>query len=276
MNIGFIGTGSMGTILIESFIKTGAIKQENINIHNRSKEKAELLQIKYPGIHIAENCQQLAAGSDLIMICVKPLEYKNVLEQMSCSLTKEHIIVSITSPVLIKHLEYQTPCKIAKVIPSVTNFACSGASLCIFGERMEPDDRTYVHQLFSAISTPIEIQEEYTRVTSDISSCGPAFISYFLLQFVQAAVDVTGISKEHATKLASEMLLGTGKLLTSGNFTPETLIQKVSVPGGITAEGIRYMSLQLDGVFNQLIHTTHTKYNEDLEKVEAMVGTKVD
>lgn len=40
MKIGFIGTGNMGTILIESFIESKAADPSNITITNRTIEKA--------------------------------------------------------------------------------------------------------------------------------------------------------------------------------------------------------------------------------------------
>lgn len=269
MNLGFIGTGSMGSILIEALLQSGAVQPAEITAVNRTKSKAEGLARKYPGLGVADNIVEAAADSDIIFICVKPLEFPNVLPELQKVLTPQQIVVSITSPVLIHVLEDQLPCKVAKVIPSITNYERSGASLCMYGRRMAAADQELLETLLMNISAPLRIDEEYTRVTSDLSSCGPAFLAFFIERFVDAAVEETGIPKAEATRLASEMVLGTGKLLTTGGFTPESLKQRVSVPGGITAEALRMMDAELDGVFNQLIRTTHAKYEEDLEKVEA-------
>ncbi len=71
-------------------------------------------------------------------------------------------------------------------------------------------------------------------------------------------MEETGISYEEATQLASEMILGTGKLLTTGGFTPAALMRRVAVPGGITAEGLRMMEHELDGVFLTSSYAPHT------------------
>lgn len=277
MNVGFIGTGSMGSILIESFIRSGALLPENITASNRSHWKAERLAEMYPGLCAAKSNMEVIAESELVMLCVKPGEYKHVIEEISTVVQPTHILVSITSPVLVRHLEELLPCKIAKVIPSITNFACSGATLCVYGSRIGDTDRELLERLFRQVSEPIEIAEDYTRVASDLSSCGPAFLAFFIQQFIHAAVMETGIPKLDAERLASEMTLGTGKLLTSGKFTPDALRERVSVPGGITAEGLRLMEQELHGMFNRLIQTTHKKYREELEKVETMFfSTRVD
>ncbi|MNG18786.1 late competence protein ComER [compost metagenome] len=70
------------------------------------------------------------------------------------------------------------------------------------------------------------------------------------------------------------MTLGTGKLLTTGGFNPISLQKRVSVPGGITAEGLRILEKELCGVFSQVITATHAKYEEDIEKAEQLFTLK--
>jgi competence protein ComER len=277
MRVGFIGTGSMGRILIEAFIQSGALNPEQITITNRTIAKAEQLIKIYPGLRLSRSNIDVLMQSDVLFVCVKPIEYNTVLMEIKDAVNKSQIWVSITSPVLISHLEELLPCKIAKVIPSITNFVSSGAALCMYSDRMLTTDIEAIEKLLSPISSPIRIREEHTRISSDLTSCGPAFLALFLQKFIDAAVDETGISKLEATRLASEMLLGTGKLLTAGGFTPLTLQEQVAVPGGITAEGLRVMEKELRGMFNNLIRTTHAKYDEDVAKVEArFFGTKFE
>lgn len=277
MKLGFIGTGSMGSLLIDAFISSKAVLPEDIWANNRTSYKVEQLQKRHPKLNAAETNEEAVLNSDVIFLCVKPKEYRNVIDHIRNVVLPEQILVSITSPVLVRHLEELLPCKIAKVIPSITNFAGNGPSLCIFGKRMTKQDRERLEQLLEHISCPIEIPEEFTRVSSDITSCGPAFLCYFLQQFIEAAHEETGIDIENATRLASEMVLGTGKLLTSGEFTPETLQERVRVPGGITAEALHLMSDELNGMFNRLIQTTHKKYQHELSMMESMFySTRVD
>lgn len=273
MKVGFIGTGSMGSILIEAFIRSAALLPEQITASNRTLSKVQKLADEYPGLAAARSNIEVVLDCDLIFLCIKPIEYKKVLDEIRNVLLPSQIIVSITSPVLIEQLEHLLPCKIAKVIPSITNYALSGATLCAYSDRMEPEDIQQLESLLSHISKPMKIDEECTRISSDLSSCGPAFIAFFLQKFIDAAVELTEISRETATVLASEMLYGTGRLLTVGGMDPAYLQNCVSVPGGITAEGLRMMEAELDGMFLQLVRTTHAKYEEDLAKVKSLLQT---
>ncbi|MDQ8736748.1 late competence protein ComER [Paenibacillus sp. LHD-38] len=277
MNVGFIGTGTMGSLLIEALIASGALSPTQIAVSNRTFAKAQALANRYSGMK-AENTNAAAAcGSDIVFLCVKPLEFKKAVDDIKSVIRPNQIVVSITSPVLISHLEGELDCKIAKVIPSITNHVWSGASLCIYGQTMNEQDKTQLEELLSHISQPLRIDESYTRIVSDLSSCGPAFISFLLEQFVDAAVEETGIGRDEALRVASAMLLGTGLLLTEGGMTPAEVQDRVAVPGGITAKALNMLRRETDGVFNQLIRTTHDKFKEDLAKVSsAFIGEEVN
>ncbi|MEK3881655.1 late competence protein ComER [Paenibacillus sp. PL2-23] len=277
MNVGFIGTGSMGTLLIEAFLASGALSPAEIAVSNRTYAKAQALADRYPGMRAEYTNAATACGSDILFLCVKPHEFIDVVEDIKPAIRPEQIVVSITSPVLVSHLEGELPCKIAKIIPSITNRVWSGVSLCIYGDSMEEKDKKRLESLFTHISEPLRIAEGYTRVVSDLSSCGPAFMAFLLQQFIDAAVEETGIPRSQAVKVASNMLLGTGLLLTEGRMTPEEIQQRVAVPGGITAKALQLLSRDTDGVFNALIRTTHDKYKEDLIKVTtAFYGEEVN
>lgn len=269
MRVGFIGTGSMGSILLEAFIASAALSPNQITASNRSREKVLKLSERYPGLKAAENNMETVSESDVVFLCVKPLEFKKVLQEVAPFLREDHLVVSITSPILINDLEQQASCKIAKVIPSITNSVCAGASLMMFGTRCQEEDRSLLSDLFGKISRPLEIQESNVRVSSDIVSCGPAFMSYLLQRFIAAAVEETGVSEEEATFLTSQMIVGLGELISKGAFDLPTLQKRVCVPGGVTGAGI--MALENIGdVFNRVFQNTHKKYREDLNEVSHM------
>ncbi|PWW43168.1 MULTISPECIES: late competence protein ComER [Paenibacillus] len=270
MKVGFIGTGSMGSLLIYALIQSGALEPRQIAASNRTPSKVRQLSLRYPGLHESQSNRETVIRSNIIFLCVKPLEFKHVIDDILPVVNPNHIIVSITSPVQLRHLESSLPCKVSKVIPSVTHQVGSGASLCIHGERMTNEDRAVLEGLLSHIGRPYQVDEACTRITSDFSSCGPAFISFFLEQWIESAVKLTDIKRADACALAGEMLLGTGKLLTEGGYTPQELQARVAVPGGITAQALALLRVNLNGVFDSLIQTTHDKYDEDLLKLDEL------
>ncbi|MBC8079366.1 MAG: late competence protein ComER [Gorillibacterium sp.] len=270
MITGFIGTGSMGNVLIDALIRSGALQPDQMIATNRTLAKVERLALQYPGLQVALSNKEAAASCDILFLCVKPGDFPQVISDIASSCRPEQIIISITSPVMIDQLEKRLQGKIAKVIPSITNYVLSGASLCIYGNRMQPKDICLLEGLLTPISRPIRVAEDYTRISSDLSSCGPAFMAFLLRKLIDAAVQETGIPHPEAEQMASEMLLGTGILLTSGGLSPDQLIERVAVPGGITEEGLHLLERELRDSFTKLIQITHAKYAEDMKKVESI------
>lgn len=277
MNVGFIGIGSMGSLLIDTFIGSGALKPSQITASNRTYSKAMALADRHPGLQAVPSNRDAVIDQDVVFLCIKPMEFKAVLDQIRDVVLPHQLVISITSPVLLEQLEDELNCKIAKVIPSITNNMCSGVTLCMYGNRMTDADIIRLNGLLSYISEPLQIEEQHQRVVSDLSSCGPAIMAFLLQRFIDAAVEETGISRDQARVVASEMLHGTGQLLTTGGMTPEELQGRVCVPGGITAQAIALLNRELDCVFNRLIRVTHAKYEEDLERVSvSLYGKEVN
>lgn len=268
MKIGMIGTGNMGRILIEAFLESKAIAANELIITNRTIAKAIDIQKKYADLQVVTSAEEIVQQAAIVFLCVKPLDIHPLLKRLSPYWTEKHCIVSITSPITVKQLESVVPCHVARVIPSINNRALSGSSLITFGNRCEAHYRVYIENLFKRISAPSYIDDEITRVASDIASCGPAFFSYLLQRFIDAAVRKTNIPKEVATALASEMIIGLGELLKKGVYTLPTLQEKVCVKGGITGEGITVLEAELGDIFEHIFEKTHAKFNEEMEKIK--------
>lgn len=268
LKIGFIGTGNMGEILIESFMDGKAVPPSSITIMNRTKIKAKKIQEKYREISIVNHANEVAKKADIIFICVKPHDVFGVAQELIPFLNKDKCVISITSPISVEQLEQVLPCSVVRAIPSITNRALAGVTLLTFGISCNEDWQGKITELFKTISTPVEIEEKLTRVSSDIVSCGPAFFSHLTQRFIEGAVKETEIDSEIATKLASEMLIGMGELLKKGYYTLPTLQEKVCVKGGITGEGIKVLESSLGDVFEQLFQATNSKFKEDINSLK--------
>lgn len=274
--IGVIGTGSMGSILLEAWLTSKAFSPTEFVVHNRTPAKAVRLAEQYPGLNVAHNQAEVAQACSILLLCVKPSEYMVLLEQLAPALTANHLLITITSPIRLVQLEEQVPCPVARVVPSITNAAGSGVSLCEFGTRITEQQRQTIFSLFATISQPLEISEAFLRVSSDITSCGPAFLSYILQHMIEDAQKETGISHEAATYLVTHMLIGMGELLKQELFTLPTLQQRVCVPGGITGEGLVALQNGIPGVFADVFRRTHAKFAEDQELIQQQWSKQVN
>ncbi|MDI4646703.1 late competence protein ComER [Cohnella hashimotonis] len=271
MKVGFIGAGSMGGLLAGALLRARAFEPSEVTIATRTSSKAERLAQQFPGLRIGPTNASAVRDADIVFLCVKPLDYRAVIGEIRESLRPEQLLVSITSPVTLEQLERLLPCKTAKIVPSIVNGAASGASLFMYGTRLEPADKKLLISMFARISEPIEVPEDSVRAASDLSSCGPAFMAYLLEQFVETTVEFGGLAPEVAARVGAEMMLGTARLLEQGCTTRE-LQERVCVPGGITAVAMEELRLATKDAFRKVMRKTHDKFAEDLAKVEASLS----
>ncbi len=272
VKIGIIGTGNMGRILAEALIDGNAVSPSSMMITNRTLSKALEIKKIYPSLTIGKNATEVAEKADAIFVCVKPHHVFGVLDTIKPALTKDKCVISITSPISVEQIESKVDCSVMRIIPSITSRALAGVALFSFGTRCTTEWKEALFTLFKKVSVPLEIEENITRVASDIVSCGPAFFSHLVQSFINGAVRETEIDQETATKLSSEMLIGLGELLRQNHYTLQTLQEKVCVKGGITGEGIKVLDSETGDMFEKVFRATHEKYAKELESIKEQFG----
>jgi competence protein ComER len=269
VNVGFVGMGNMGQMLVKALTRSATLDPGEILVSNRSADKLERLAAATPGVKIAYSNAEVAQACPTLFLCVKPNDTKAVLEQMHAYITPEHLLVAITNTIDIRVLEQATPAKVAKVIPSVVHSVDAGVSLLMFGERCGPQEKSFLLKLLGKISRPFVIEEHQARVASDLTSCGPAFLSYAFRALAQAAQHYQpDLSAQTIHAMIRETAVATCRLMEQSGLGFDEIIDKVSTPGGVTADGIKVLDEQMAGVWEQLIETTIVKEEAKKAKVQ--------
>jgi competence protein ComER len=254
--VGFIGTGHLGSMLVREFVETGAIKAENILVSNRNPEKAGQLA-KETGVRVGDN-REVAQRSDVVFICVRPLDIKSLLNELQELLTPEKLIVSVAVDFSLKQLQDLCRARIARAVPSIACEKQSGVTLIALADNATPLDSSLLFSLFGAIGDPVAVSEDHFDVLGDLTSCGPGYIAALLREFALAA-SWKGIPRELAEELVKKTMIGTARLLEDEGF--EELISCVATKGGITEEGVRVIHAEAPDMFCQLFSATHAKHD---------------
>ncbi|MFZ5815811.1 MAG: pyrroline-5-carboxylate reductase dimerization domain-containing protein [Bacillota bacterium] len=269
MSVGFIGMGNMGQMLVAALARSGVVQPGEIVISNRSPEKLDMVAGRVPGVQKALTNSDLARRCETIFLCMKPGETREVLDEIGPYITPSHLIVTINNTIEIPMIERRVRGRVAKVIPSVVQTVGRGGSLIIFGSRCQGSDRALLMRLFEAFSKPFVIEEAQARVASDLTSCGPAFLSYAFRALAEAARHYQpDLSREMVDAMIKETARATLELMEETGYSFDDIIAKVSTPGGVTADGIKVMDELFSGLWEQVIETTIQKENAKREKIE--------
>lgn len=265
MNVGFIGMGNMGQMLVTALASTNIFEPGELIASTRDPEKLRRLAGALPKLRVAYSNRELAQHSQVIFLCLKPGDTKAVLTDIAPYLTPERLLVLITNSIDIPTLEACVQSRVAKVIPSIVQSIHQGISLVMCGDRCTAHDKAFLLRLMGAISDPVYIEESQARVASDLTSCGPAFISYIFRAMVHAARQYQpDLPVETLNHLVRNTASATCELMAQTGLTFDDIITRVSTPGGITADGIKVLDEQLAGVWEQVVETTLIK--EELKK----------
>jgi competence protein ComER len=259
MNTGFIGIGSMGGMLVRAFLRSGALAPEDIWVANRSQAKLDTLAARYPGIHIATN-KEVAAQCDLLFLCLSAADAAAVLTQMVSEISARLLLLTTASATPLRELEDRVPCRVAKLIPSVTQEIGAGIALLIYGSRVTTTDRSLLENLLGRISRPVVIAESLAHPAIALASGGPALLAYVLQSMVEEALRSNPeLSADLARQLVQETSAATMKLLTEANMTPEEIIRRVAVPGGRTALALEVLSRYMPQAWRSVFRETAPK-----------------
>lgn len=268
MNVGFIGMGNMGQMLVSALVRSGALKPGEVVISNRNPAKLDLVAARHPGIAKAHTNADLARRCGVIFLCIKPGETRAVLDEIGPYITANHLVITITNALDIAQLEQCVPARIAKVIPSLVQTVSAGGSLVAFGQRCTPDDHALVMRLMAAISQPFVIAEAQARVASNLTSCGPAFLSYTFRALAEASRRYQpDLAPDQIDQMIRVTVKATCELMDQGGYSFDDIIQKISVPGGVTADGIAVMDELFAGLWEQVVETTIRKENAKKAKM---------
>ena len=241
--VAIIGCGSMGTAILAGMLHHG-YKPEQIKLTTRTVEKADGLAKKYMVTAYATeyqpNANSLATeGADLIIIAVKPLNVSKVLDEIAVVLDPNALVVSVAAGITIetmsKHVAKTN--QVVRAMPNTPALVGKGVTGIAFGVSVSQEQRTQVEELFCAVGKTLVIEEDQIDALSTISGSGPAYVFFFIEEFIKAAKE-HGFSEDQAYLMVTETFLGASLLLTKTQADPAELRRQVTSPNGTTMKAI--------------------------------------
>ena len=262
MNIGIIGYGSMGRMLVEKLSKN---KDNRLYVYNRTIEKLKSLP---PEIYICSSNSELASKVDIVIMCVRPLDIKLVLSEIAESVRADTLIVSLNGSVSFASMEKIINHKMAKVIPSLTAEIGKSQTLVCFNKKTGEDDKANLKSLFKYMGDVILLPENEMGMGSELVSCMPGFIASIFDVLCSAAGEHTSISEEQIVSMVLDTLCSTGELMLSKRMSFNDVVTRVATKGGITEEGTKVVYEKFPEIAKELFKKTLEKRRQTALKAE--------
>lgn len=252
MNVGIIGYGSMGKMLADKF----ALKGECVYVSTRSEEKLKTAPV---ALHICASNKDVAAASDIVFVCVRPVDIGDVISEIESKVKDDALIVSLNGSISFERLSAFTSKKLAKVIPSVTAEIDRSQTLVTYNESVTSNDKEVLKKLLSHIGNVIELPENEMGMGSELVSCMPGFIASIFDVICESAKKHTSIPDDQIVDMVLNTMSATGDLMLTNKLSFEDVVTRVATKGGITEEGTKVVYEQFPDTADELFRKTLEK-----------------
>ncbi len=241
--VAILGAGSMGTAILAGMIKAH-IKPEHVKVTARRVESADALAKKFGVTAYATSYQPNAnslavAGAQVVLLSVKPAYIIEVLDQIKDVIAKDALVISVAAGVTTATIEEHLPESVAVIrampnTPALIKLGVTGISV---GSRTTSEHLAIATELFTGVGKTLVIPEEQIDALSTISGSGPAYVFYFIEEFIRTAV-AQGFSDDEAYLMVSQTFLGASELLVQTQGDPAELRRQVTSPNGTTMKAV--------------------------------------
>lgn len=246
MKTAIIGTGNIGTAIAQGLLKGTLTAPEDLICTVKSPESLERLrQILPEAVRLTHDNVEAVNQSRLIFLAVKPALVKSVLKEISASLTHEHLLVSVAAGVTLETISYSLG-HLADSLPlfrMMPNTALSiSQSVILLSAKNLPENENgeVLLHLLREMGGVYPIAESLMEAGTLLTSAGIAFAFRYIRAATEGGVAL-GFSPKVAQELVMHTVLGAVGLLYANDSHPETEIDKVTSPGGVTIRGLNAM-----------------------------------
>lgn len=251
MRLGFIGCGNMASAMIGGMVENGVAAGEDIIASVRTEASRERVA-KELGIALAGDNREVAAGSDVLFLAVKPQFYEEVIREIAGVVRADQIVISIAPG---KTLEWLASLlgedrKIVRTMPNTPALVGEGMTAACCNENVTREDLEIVTELLESFGKCEFVSEHLMDVVVSVSGSSPAYVFLFIEAMADGAV-ADGMPREQAYRFAAQAVLGSAKMALDTGKHPGELKDMVCSPGGTTIEAVRV--LEKEGLRSSVI-----------------------
>lgn len=247
MTIAIIGGGNMGGAIARGLAAGSIVAAGDIVVSDRNENALRAIRDFNPDIVTVSDNREAVKDAGLVIIAVKPW----LLEEVAAGIKDllDYRRQSIAS--VVAGVDFATLGRIMdngsgeepvmyRIIPntavsigrSVTFIASRGAS---------HEQAAVVETMFSELGTVFMIEEDMMIAGTSLGSCGIAFALKYMDASIQGGIEL-GFSPETSREIVMKTVGGALGLLETYGTMPQTEIDKVTTPGGITLKGLEAMA----------------------------------
>ncbi|TMK62880.1 MAG: pyrroline-5-carboxylate reductase [Actinobacteria bacterium] len=239
--VAFLGGGKMGEALVSGLIRSGGRNPDEIMVTARREERVRELAERN-GVAATLSNPEAVEWAETVVLTVKPQDIEALLGQIAEHVTPEHLVVSFAAGVrtsfVEKHLASGVP--VVRVMSNVAVLVDEAMSVVSPGSHAEDKHVSVAEELLGYVGRVIRLPEVHLDAITATSGSGPAYFFLLAEAMIEACI-LLGLSRDVATELIIQTMLGSAKMLRDTGKHPVELREMVTSPGGTTIAAIRHL-----------------------------------
>jgi pyrroline-5-carboxylate reductase len=271
----FAGAGAISEAMLKGLVEAGVLPAEQITVSNR-KNRERLFQLgQNYGIHISQQREQEIAAADIVILAMKPFDTHQALQEIGASITPRQLVISVVAGVSTETIEAQLAedVPVIRAMPNTSSFVQASATAISRGRHATVEQLELGKQIFAAIGSVTEVEEQQLDAVTGLSGSGPAYIYYVIESLMQAGQQV-GLSEETCRELLIQTLYGSAKMLKVTGKNPQELRRQVTSPNGTTMAGLAVLEQgNLPDLLTRAVEQATRRATEMGEEISAMQPT---
>ena len=268
--VAIIGGGNLGSAIARGLVAAGLRTPGTITITRRSEPP--LGPFRDEGFEATTDNVLAARSAGVVIVAVRPKQMNAVLEAIAPALDAEHqILISTATDVRIADIRAHVgdAIPVLRAMPNI-GVAVGESMTCLACEGTTPEAaKEAATTIFSALGSAAFIAEDQMTPATALCACGIAFFLRAIRAASQGGVQV-GFHADEAIRLAAQTAKGAAELILAKDAHPESLIDTVTTPLGVTIAGLNEMEHQ--GFSSALIRGIV----ESAEKAQRLYANKAE
>jgi len=193
--IAVLGTGKMGGILIEAFLKRGIVGAEKVRatVQHASPDRKPIASAK---IALGTDNRAAVKGADVVLVCLKPMTVGTVLDEVRDELSADTLVISIAASVTTDYIEKRAGANVPviRAMPNTPSMVGEGITAICKGKHATQKHVDIARTLFDSVGRTVVVDEKHMDAITGLSGSGPAFLYIILEALAEGGVkmDIIG------------------------------------------------------------------------------------
>lgn len=239
--IAVLGAGNLGGLLAKKLAAVEGIG----GVVATGRDAQKLQGLEKEGIETSTDNVHAVQNADIILLCVKPQQMKDVVEEI-CEHVQGKLVVSVAAGVPLEYLEKELAG--AAVVRCMPNLCASiGMSQTAVATNSINGEGAIARAMLSLLGKTYEVEEKQVAIWTSVCASGPAFLVKAaqagmeegeILSCMQKALCREKFEEGFAGEIARNVLHATKELMLSSGESGEEFVARVASKKGTTEAGL--------------------------------------